>query len=296
MNTSIFNDDLLGPPRQGKGVGSRNPFEKERSTNPFAHSFDNDEEESRRYYNSSFFSTGLSADLHGNKPDARRQKTAEGKGKKAYFAKLFAGRANKRANIKDNEVELSESESASELEWEDERAESRRKSERRYNTALPDNTSDEPKDDNEEEHVDWNGPCTKLFFIWMYITATIYGSIGLVSAVLLLLAFRYVQWFESERERDLFQLACLGFCIMFSLIVTSMWISFKEKQYCWAFVASLPSVAVFSAAIIIFQSGDIGAPPTTAPIDYYDYDMNGGMEYYDANGQEYGYEQGNGGG
>lgn len=290
MNTSFLNDDVLGPPRRGKVVGSRNPFEKERSTNPFdAHSFDHDEEESRGYYNSSFFSTGLSADFQANKaePDAARiQKSAEGKGRRAYFAKLFARKANKSKLANNEEVELSDAETTSESEWEDERAESRRNKKRRNKTTLPDNTGDESKDDNEEEHVDWNGPCTKLFFIWMYITATIYGSIGLLSAVLLLLAFRYVQWFESERERDLFQLACLGFCIMFSLIVTSMWISFKEKQYCWAFVASLPSVAVFSAAIIILQSGDIGAAsPTAAPADYYDYGMNGGMEYYDANGQ-----------
>lgn len=222
------------------------------------------------------------------------------------MAKLFSRGANKGSNSstnKDKEVEPSPPPDSAEPEWEDEidvRAEKRKESrrEKRKQSRRRDNTDstcgDESKDVGEEEE----NVCMKLFFIWMYITATIYGSISVVSAFLLLLAFRYVSWFESERERDLFQFACLGFTIMFSLIVTSMWISFKEKQYGWAFVASLPSVAVFSAVIIILQTGDIGPAATTAPSDYYygngDYDMN--YDMYDANGQAYGYDQGNGGG
>jgi len=279
MNTSVF-DDVLGHTSNKKGKKAAATMTNKRSYNPFAPSFD-DDDESMGYENmsndSAFFSSDLSADFRG-KPNKG------GRGNKVART-FFFGRARKSNNDPDKVVKI-----ASRQDSDEEIADSENDRQGRRSDKVPqkDNGTDESKDSGRHPH--WDSSCGKLFFIWLFLTATIYGSIAVVSSLLLLLAFPYTRWFESERERDLFQLACLGFAIMFCLILTSMWISYKEQQYGWAFVASLPSLAIFAAVVIILQTGDIGPSSTAAYMnDDYGYD---GMDAYDQGYDPNAYDQG----
>ena len=95
-----------------------------------------------------------------------------------------------------------------------------------------------------------------LFFLWLYMTGTIYGSMMLMSGVAFLFSFFFTDRFTSERERDFFQLAMLGFAAMFGWVLLSMWISYREKQFGWAFVASLPSIGILALVVIVVTTGD----------------------------------------
>lgn len=118
-----------------------------------------------------------------------------------------------------------------------------------------------------------------LFFLYIYMTGTIYGSMLIVSTGLFLISFVYASPFDTERERDFFQLACLAFTAMFGWVLTSMWISYKERQYGWAFISSLPSIGVIALVVVVLTTGCLPdgivpvttttPAPTWAPRNYY---------------------------
>ena len=76
-----------------------------------------------------------------------------------------------------------------------------------------------------------------------------------------LFGFFYTGYFDSERERDFFQIASLGFMAMFGWVLLSMWVSFKEKNYGWAFIASLPSLLIIAMTVIVLTTGDCCSKP-----------------------------------
>lgn len=110
-----------------------------------------------------------------------------------------------------------------------------------------------------------------LFFLYLYMSGTIYGSMLLLSSGAFLFGFFYTGYFESERERDFFQIAMLGFSAMFGWVLLSMWISFKEKNYGWAFISSLPSLVIIALVVIVITTGDCCDKPRFASRSIYGY-------------------------
>jgi hypothetical protein len=117
----------------------------------------------------------------------------------------------------------------------------------------------DPEQQEQGKEQNSSNQCSNGFFRWwMYLTAAVYVLMFLLASGSLVFTLVFDYWwnieFETDRERDFFQLAMVGFSALFAWVLASMWVAYTVEHDGWAFLSSLPSLGIIALGVVVMAT------------------------------------------